>query len=423
MADDGGEEKKQVAKFELERETELRFEVEAGQTVQLELLTGMAEVFGTELTRNKKFTFDAGAKVAVFTWHGCTVQLSGRTEVAYVSRDTPMLLYLNTHTALEQMRRQAEREDERGPRVMVVGPTDVGKTTVCRLLLNYAVRLGRRPTFVELDVGQGSVSIPGTMGALYIERPADVEEGFSLQAPLVYHFGSTTPGTNIKLYNKITSCLADVFNQRCEVNRRASVSGCVINTCGWVKSSGYQALVHAASAFEVDVVVVLDQERLYNELKRDLPHFVRTVLLPKSGGVVERSKDFRRECRDERIRGQPAEAGAGDAGAGHGAPPAERQHRRQPRRQHLRDQRGRLHRGHRRGPGAPGLHRAVPGPTPPSQELPAHHGHSLHGPQVGEGWDVPPVSSSLCPPLVPTVRCDPGAAPALRFYTFCTICY
>lgn len=204
MADDGGEEKKQVAKFELERETELRFEVEAAQTVQLELLTGMAEVFGTELTRNKKFTFDAGAKVAVFTWHGCTVQLSGRTEVAYVSRDTPMLLYLNTHTALEQMRRQAEREDERGPRVMVVGPTDVGKTTVCRLLLNYAVRLGRRPTFVELDVGQGSVSIPGTMGALYIERPADVEEGFSLQAPLVYHFGSTTPGTNIKLYNKVS---------------------------------------------------------------------------------------------------------------------------------------------------------------------------------------------------------------------------
>ncbi|EMP27658.1 Polyribonucleotide 5'-hydroxyl-kinase Clp1 [Chelonia mydas] len=302
MAEEAGDEKKQVAKFELERETELRFEVEASQTVQLELLAGMAEIFGTELTRNKKFTFDAGAKVAVFTWHGCTVQLSGRTEVAYISKDTPMLLYLNTHTALEQMRRQAEREDERGPRVMVVGPTDVGKSTVCRLLLNYAVRLGRRPTFVELDVGQGSVSIPGTMGALYIERPADVEEGFSVQAPLVYHFGSTTPGTNIKLYNKITSRLADVFNQRCEVNRRASVSGCVINTCGWVKGSGYHALVHAASAFEVDVVVVLDQERLYNELKRDLPHFVRTVLLPKSGGVVERSKDFRRECRDDRIR-------------------------------------------------------------------------------------------------------------------------
>ncbi|GCC43924.1 hypothetical protein chiPu_0027823 [Chiloscyllium punctatum] len=192
-----------VTKFDLEKETELRFEVEADEAVQLELLSGMAEIFATELTRNKRFTFDGGAKVAVFTWHGCSVQLRGRTEVAYVSRDTPMLLYLNCHAALEQMRQQAEAEDERGPRVMVVGPTDVGKTTVCRLLLNYGVRLGRRPTFVDLDVGQGSVSIPGTMGALYIERPADVEEGFSVQAPLVYHFGSTTPGTNIKLYNKV----------------------------------------------------------------------------------------------------------------------------------------------------------------------------------------------------------------------------
>lgn len=51
--------------------------------------------------------------------------------------------------------------------------------------------------------------MPGTVSALCIERPADVEEGFSVQAPLVYHFGSTSPGTNIKLYNKVkvTDCI------------------------------------------------------------------------------------------------------------------------------------------------------------------------------------------------------------------------
>lgn len=213
-----------------------------------------------------------------------------------------MLLYLNTHVALEQMRVQAEREGERGPRVLVAGPSDVGKSTLCRLLLNYAVRIGRRPAMVELDVGQGSVSVPGTVGALCVERPADVEEGFSTQAPLIYHFGSTTPGTNIKLYNKLTSRLAQVFNLRCDSNRRAAVSGCIINTCGWVKGGGYQAIIHAASAFEVDVVIVLDQERLYNDLHRDLPHFVHTILLPKSGGASERSKECRRESRDQRVR-------------------------------------------------------------------------------------------------------------------------
>ena len=59
----------------------------------------------------------------------------------------------------------------------------------------------------------------------------------------------------------------------------------IINTCGWVKGSGYKHLLHAARAFEVVAIFVLDQERLYNELLRDIPSFVKVVLLPKSGGV------------------------------------------------------------------------------------------------------------------------------------------
>jgi len=38
--------------------------------------------------------------------------------------------------------------------VVIAGPTDVGKSTLCRLLLNYAVRAHRQPLFVDLDVGQ-----------------------------------------------------------------------------------------------------------------------------------------------------------------------------------------------------------------------------------------------------------------------------
>lgn len=76
-------------RFDLEKETELRFEVEAGEAaeqVELELLTGMAEVFGSELNRNKKYTFGPGSKIAVFTWQGCSVNLYGKPEVSTRSR-------------------------------------------------------------------------------------------------------------------------------------------------------------------------------------------------------------------------------------------------------------------------------------------------------------------------------------------------
>jgi polyribonucleotide 5'-hydroxyl-kinase len=34
-------------------------------------------------------------------------------------------------------------------------------------------------------------------GALLIERPASIEEGFSQNSPLVYHYGHKTPGMSV----------------------------------------------------------------------------------------------------------------------------------------------------------------------------------------------------------------------------------
>lgn len=76
------------------------------------------------------------------------------------------MVYLNVHAALEQQRVAAETENTRGPVTMIVGPGDVGKSTLTKLLLNYAVRMGRRPIYVDLDVGQGQISVPGTIGEL-----------------------------------------------------------------------------------------------------------------------------------------------------------------------------------------------------------------------------------------------------------------
>ena len=40
---------------------------------------------------------------------------------------------------------------------MITGPTDVGKSTLCKLLLNYAARQDRAPIYVDLDVGQVNI--------------------------------------------------------------------------------------------------------------------------------------------------------------------------------------------------------------------------------------------------------------------------
>ncbi|EFX62983.1 hypothetical protein DAPPUDRAFT_119643 [Daphnia pulex] len=247
----------------------------------IQLKSGLAEVFGTEIVKGKVYSFGGGSKIAVFTWQGCLLELRGKTEAAYVARETPMIIYLNTHAGLEQIRKKADADKtKRGPIAMIIGPTDVGKSTVCKLLLNYAVRMGRRDNF--------------PFHALLVQ--------WQLNVLLMLKKDFPKTGSNVMLYNLLVTKLAQTVAERMEANRQNAVSRVIINTCGWVKGQGYQMLIHAAKAFEVDLIIVLDQERLYNELVRDLPETVKVVFQPKSGRVVERSRQARVESRDQKIR-------------------------------------------------------------------------------------------------------------------------
>jgi len=46
------------------------------ETISVELKGGIAEIFGTEMVQNTKYTFKTGAKFAVFTYHGCQILVS-----------------------------------------------------------------------------------------------------------------------------------------------------------------------------------------------------------------------------------------------------------------------------------------------------------------------------------------------------------
>jgi polyribonucleotide 5'-hydroxyl-kinase len=98
--------------------------------VQLTELT--AEIFGVELAAQTEYHF-SGTQLAVFTWYGCTLETSGTAERVYISDETPMVPYVNTHTQLEARRDQALTDlmaggTATGPRVLIAGSVDSGKS-------------------------------------------------------------------------------------------------------------------------------------------------------------------------------------------------------------------------------------------------------------------------------------------------------
>jgi len=79
-------------------------------------LSGFAEIFGTELAPGPLYSF-TGRKLAVFTWQGCELEITGTPSSCYVAEETPMSTYLNVHIALEQIREKCDESGESGPRV------------------------------------------------------------------------------------------------------------------------------------------------------------------------------------------------------------------------------------------------------------------------------------------------------------------
>ena len=91
-----------------------------------------------------------------------------------------------------------------GPRVIVVGPTDSGKSCLVRMLLGWAAREGWKPTYADLDIGQGSITVPGTVSATPVEMPIHPIEGVPLDLPLVYFYGHTTPRLDYSFYTCVS---------------------------------------------------------------------------------------------------------------------------------------------------------------------------------------------------------------------------
>jgi polyribonucleotide 5'-hydroxyl-kinase len=303
---------------ELEACREWRFEVAFGSIIEVQLTKGSAEIFGTELPLAHKFTF-TGTKSTIFTWTGCTIAVSGTPSVEYTSEETPMNAYTNTHFALEKLRGQAaESTTKPGPRVMIIGPADAGKTSLLKILTGYAVRQGRKPLVVNLDPREGMLSLPGTLTASSFSTIMDVEEGFGTsptsgpspvpaKLPLVYYYGLENPEGNERLFKSLTSRLALAVTSKLAENDCNRTSGCIIDTSGHIaQSNGYEMIQHIIAEFSVDTLLVLGSERLYSDMCRrfeDRQHNpVSVVKLQKSGGCVDREEAFLKQSRETAIR-------------------------------------------------------------------------------------------------------------------------
>lgn len=297
--------------------------------------------------------------------------LETAVSMTYVASHTPVPSYLNAHDALEARRTLAaeatasaasaagdeeattttsrQRNENEGPRAIVVGPTNAGKSTLCKLLLNYAVRGGWHPTFLDLDVGQGALAPPGCLAAAPVDAPLAADAP-APDAPLAFFFGSASPADNLELFRFLVLKMANLLNRRSEAASKAAArqqqkaassqdpskkaspsknvaaSGWVVNWPGWCEGEDALSLLcDVVEALSIDTVLVVGNERLHAVLQERLGGKkvggtkkkrkndgenggdgddlkIAVANLPRSEGAVVRDVDTRRTARSAKVK-------------------------------------------------------------------------------------------------------------------------
>jgi polynucleotide 5'-hydroxyl-kinase GRC3/NOL9 len=182
---------------------------------------------------------------------------------------------------------------EQGPalqRVYVVGPTDSGKTTLCRHLVDTLAG-GMTIADIDCDTGQSRIGPPTTEGMTFY-RPGEPP------AALLRFVGSTSPGGHF--LQTLTGA-----KRLAESAAEAGADATVIDSPGLVSGGvGLEFQFQMIDLLRPTRIVAIQKGR---ELERLLANFRRSPAvsihrLPVSPAVVVRNPAERRRHREERFR-------------------------------------------------------------------------------------------------------------------------
>ncbi|MCC2682888.1 MAG: GTPase or GTP-binding protein-like protein [Nitrosospira multiformis] len=174
-------------------------------------------------------------------------------------------------------------------RIMVLGATDLGKSSYCRFLINRLLREGHRVSFVDADIGQKDIGPPATVTLAELETDMDFANAACQHMYFVGHI------------NPMAHFLPLVLGTR-QLVEAAQGEFLVIDTPGLIRGRGRALVGFQIESLHPDVLVCLEHGGELAPIRHAARHCDILRLHP-SHLAVNKSRTVRRHTREEAFRG------------------------------------------------------------------------------------------------------------------------
>lgn len=140
--------------------------------------------------------------------------------------------------------------------IMVVGPTDSGKSSLSTYIMNQAISVGLRPAVIDADIGQGDLAPPGVIGCGIVEKQIlDLKEVSTKYFAFVGDINPTG-------YDKLISRSVNGLRNKIAMGKKnlSKVDLVLVNTDGYIRGSGLLGKIAIANKVRPDIIICLGED-------------------------------------------------------------------------------------------------------------------------------------------------------------------
>ncbi len=174
---------------------------------------------------------------------------------------------------------------------VLIGATDSGKSTLAKYLIKKLLSKNIRVSYVDSDVGQSSLGLPGTISMKIFEKPGDMD---NFRPDNILFIGSLNPAKKIPM-------VIDGTKKMVNISKTKGVKTILVDTTGLISGAVGRALkLGKIRALKPKLIIAIQR---FNELEHilSLIEGIQVHRLKASRYAKKKSREARIKYRNKRF--------------------------------------------------------------------------------------------------------------------------